>query len=90
MCCLLRLRSIGKLKVAMHGPMNFANSVLSNEGQATHEQLAAKRAPKPKAAGAARRVWVCGTAAPLGWRIQGTSSNFCTKKHGHLGNCFED
>ena len=53
MCCLLRLRSIGKLKVAMHGPMNFANSVLSNEGQATHEQLAAKRAPKPKAAGGA-------------------------------------
>ena len=49
-----------------------------------------KLAAKPKAARAARRVWVCGTAGPLGWRIQGTSSNFCTKKHGHLGNCFED
>ena len=49
-----------------------------------------KLAAKPKAARAARPVWVCGTAGPLGWRIQGTSSNFCTKKHGHLGNCFED
>ena len=49
-----------------------------------------KLAAKPKAARAARRVWICGTAGPLGWRIQGTASNFCTKKHGHLGNCFED
>lgn len=49
-----------------------------------------KLAAKPTAARAARRVWVCGTAGPLGWRIQGTSSNFCSKKHGHLGNCFDD
>ena len=51
MCYLLRLRSIGKLKVSMHGPMNFDHSVLSPEGQATHEQLASKRAG-PKAPGA--------------------------------------
>ena len=49
MCCLLRLRSIGKLKVSMHGPMHFDHSVLSPEGQATHEHLASKRAG-PKAA----------------------------------------
>ena len=28
----------------MHGPMKFVNSVLSPEGQATQEELAAKRA----------------------------------------------
>ena len=39
-----RLRSIGELKVSMHGPMKFANSVLSPEGQAAQEELAAKRA----------------------------------------------
>ena len=32
----------------MHGPMNFDHSVLSPEGQATHEHLASKRAG-PKA-----------------------------------------
>ena len=46
-----------------------------------------KLAAKPKAARAARGVWVCGTTRSLG---QGTSSSFCSKKHGHLGNCFED
>ena len=39
-----RLRSIGELKVSMHGPMKFVNSVLSPEGQAAQEELAAKRA----------------------------------------------
>ena len=52
-----------------------------------------KPAAKPMAAGAKRlgrvRV-VCGSAGPLGWRIQGTSSGFCAKKLGHLGNCFDD
>ena len=43
-CSVRRLRSIGKLKVSMHGPMKFANSVLSPEGQAAQEELAAKRA----------------------------------------------
>uniref|UniRef100_A0A7S0HMQ7 C2 domain-containing protein n=1 Tax=Phaeocystis antarctica TaxID=33657 RepID=A0A7S0HMQ7_9EUKA len=43
--------SIGKLKVSMHGPMKFAHSVLSPEGQANHEHLASKRAG-PKAPGA--------------------------------------
>ena len=38
------MRSIGELKVSMHGPMKFANSVLSPEGQAAQEELAAKRA----------------------------------------------
>jgi len=53
-CYLLRLvRSIGKLKVSMHGPMNFATSVFSDEGKATQEQLSTKRAAKPKAIGAA-------------------------------------
>ena len=55
------VRSIGKLKVSMHGPMNFANSVLSKEGQDTQEQLSTKRAAKPKAAGGAP-----GTAADKG------------------------
>jgi len=41
---LRRLRSIGELKVLMHGPMKFVNSVLSPEGQAAQEELAAKRA----------------------------------------------
>lgn len=54
------VRSIGKLKVSMHGPMNFA-SVLSKEGQETQEQLSTKRAAKPKAAGGAP-----GTAADKG------------------------
>ena len=43
-CSVRRLRSIGELKVSMHGPMKFVNSVLSPEGQATQEELAAKRA----------------------------------------------
>ena len=44
MCSVRRLRSIGELKVSMHGPMKFVNSVLSPEGQAAQEELAAKRA----------------------------------------------
>ena len=44
MLCVRRLRSIGELKVSMHGPMKFVNSVLSPEGQAAQEELAAKRA----------------------------------------------
>ena len=44
MLCARRLRSIGELKVSMHGPMKFVNSVLSPEGHAAQEELAAKRA----------------------------------------------
>ena len=40
MLCVRRLRSIGELKVSMHGPMKFVNSVLSPEGQAAQQELA--------------------------------------------------
>ena len=40
MCSVRRLRSIGELKVSMHGPMKFVNSVLSPEGQAAQQELA--------------------------------------------------
>ena len=35
----------------MHGPMKFVNSVLSPEGQAVQEELAAKRARQARAWG---------------------------------------
>ena len=70
-CCLLRLRSIGKLKVSMHGPMKFAHSVLSPEGQANHEHLASKRAgpkvPGAKAASAPPPQSPPATAAVAGY-----------------------